>query len=59
MQAGFTVTCHLARESSKRWRHIVREEMDNAGAVELLMPALQAAELWQESRPLVYISDRN
>ncbi|KKB44701.1 proline--tRNA ligase [Bacillus thermotolerans] len=28
---------------------IVREEMDNAGAVELLMPALQQAELWQES----------
>lgn len=28
---------------------IVREEMDSAGAVELLMPALQAAELWQES----------
>jgi prolyl-tRNA synthetase len=28
---------------------IVREEMDYAGAVELLMPALQQAELWQES----------
>ncbi|TKC18691.1 proline--tRNA ligase [Robertmurraya kyonggiensis] len=28
---------------------IVREEMDDTGAVELLMPALQAAELWQES----------
>ncbi|MBO9128855.1 proline--tRNA ligase [Bacillus sp. 165] len=28
---------------------IVREEMNNAGAVELLMPAMQAAELWQES----------
>jgi prolyl-tRNA synthetase len=28
---------------------IVREEMDHAGAVELLMPALQQAELWQES----------
>jgi len=28
---------------------IVREEMDRAGAVELLMPAVQPAELWQES----------
>ncbi|HET7358866.1 MAG TPA: proline--tRNA ligase [Rhodanobacteraceae bacterium] len=28
---------------------IVREEMDRAGAVELLMPTLQLAELWRES----------
>ncbi|MBI5451645.1 MAG: proline--tRNA ligase [Gammaproteobacteria bacterium] len=28
---------------------IVREEMDRAGAQELLMPAVQPAELWQES----------
>lgn len=28
---------------------IVREEMDKAGAVELIMPAIQPAELWQES----------
>jgi prolyl-tRNA synthetase len=28
---------------------IVREEMDAAGAIELLMPAVQPAELWQES----------
>ncbi|MCP8969030.1 proline--tRNA ligase [Ectobacillus ponti] len=28
---------------------IIREEMENAGAVELLMPALQPAELWQDS----------
>ena len=28
---------------------IVREEMDKAGAVELLMPVVQPAELWQES----------
>lgn len=28
---------------------IVREEMDRAGAQELLMPAMQPAELWQES----------
>lgn len=28
---------------------IVREEMDRAGALEVLMPAVQPAELWQES----------
>jgi prolyl-tRNA synthetase len=28
---------------------IIREEMNNAGALELLMPAVQPAELWQES----------
>jgi prolyl-tRNA synthetase len=28
---------------------IIREEMDRAGAIELLMPVIQPAELWQES----------
>jgi prolyl-tRNA synthetase len=28
---------------------VVRDEMDRAGALELLMPAVQPAELWQES----------
>jgi prolyl-tRNA synthetase len=28
---------------------VVREEMNRAGAIELLMPAVQPAELWQES----------
>lgn len=28
---------------------IVREEMDAAGALEILMPGIQPAELWQES----------
>ncbi len=28
---------------------IVREEMNSAGAIELLMPVVQPAELWQES----------
>ncbi|MDO7594950.1 MAG: proline--tRNA ligase [Burkholderiaceae bacterium] len=30
--------------------HIVREEMDRAGAVELAMPVVQPAELWQETK---------
>ena len=29
---------------------IVREEMNRAGAIELLMPAVQPAELWQETK---------
>jgi prolyl-tRNA synthetase len=33
----------------RRVETIVREEMDRTGALELLMPAVQPAELWQES----------
>ncbi|MEW8986719.1 MAG: proline--tRNA ligase, partial [Bacillus sp. (in: firmicutes)] len=39
----------MAQRVLKKIETIVREEMDNAGAVELLMPAMQQAELWQES----------
>jgi prolyl-tRNA synthetase len=39
----------LAHKVLKKIEQIVREEMNNAGASELLMPALQQAELWQES----------
>ena len=39
----------LAKRVLQKVEQIVREEMENAGAVELLMPALQQAELWQES----------
>ncbi|MDH5325050.1 MAG: proline--tRNA ligase [Gammaproteobacteria bacterium] len=45
---------------------IVREEMDNAGAQEVLMPCVQPAELWQESSrweqygpELLRLSDRH
>ncbi len=33
----------------RKVEHIVREEMNRAGALELLMPAVQPAELWQET----------
>lgn len=39
----------LGKRVLQKVETIVREEMDKAGAVELLMPALQQAELWQES----------
>ncbi len=33
----------------RKVEHVVREEMDASGAIELLMPAVQPAELWRES----------
>jgi prolyl-tRNA synthetase len=33
----------------RRVENIIREEMNRAGALEILMPAVQPAELWQES----------
>jgi prolyl-tRNA synthetase len=33
----------------RKVENIVREEMDSAGALELLLPAIQPAELWRES----------
>ncbi len=45
----FTSYLPLAKKALEKIEQIVREEMEKAGAVELLMPALQPAELWQES----------
>jgi prolyl-tRNA synthetase len=39
----------LAKRVLQKIEQIVREEMDATGAVELLMPTLQQAELWQAS----------
>lgn len=39
----------LALRVLKKIEQIVREEMDKAGAQELLMPIVQPAEIWQES----------
>ena len=33
----------------KKIEQIVREEMNRAGAIEMLMPTLQQADLWRES----------
>jgi prolyl-tRNA synthetase len=33
----------------RKVEHIIREEMNRGGAIELLMPAVQPAELWHES----------
>ncbi len=39
----------IGLRSVRKVEAIVREEMNRAGALELLMPAVQPAELWQES----------
>jgi prolyl-tRNA synthetase len=39
----------LGLRTLKKVERIVREEMDRAGAFELVMPVIQPAELWQES----------
>lgn len=39
----------LAKRVLEKIEDIIRDEMDSAGAQEILMPALQPAELWHES----------
>ncbi len=39
----------LGLRSLKKVENIIREEMDRAGAQEILMPALQPSELWEKS----------
>ncbi|MDO9335506.1 MAG: proline--tRNA ligase [Caulobacter sp.] len=47
--AGIYAWLPLGLRVLKKVEQIVREEMDRAGAVELLMPTLQLADLWRES----------
>jgi len=47
--AGVYAYLPLALRSLKKVETIIREELDKIGCAELLMPALQPAELWQES----------
>ena len=49
LAAGVYAYLPLGRRVLRRLEGIVREEMDRAGAQELLMPAMQPAELWQAS----------
>jgi len=49
LSAGVYVYMPLLYRTLSRLSQIVREEMEAAGAVELLMPALQPRELWEES----------
>ncbi len=47
--AGIYAWLPLGFRVLKKVEQIVREEMDRAGAIELLMPTLQLADLWRES----------
>src|SRR3954452_7573145 len=49
LAAGIYSYLFLAQRSLLKIQQIVREEMDAMGAQELLLPALNPAELWQES----------
>jgi len=48
--AGIYTWMPLGLRVLRKVEKIVREEMNHAGALELLMPAVQPAELWQESK---------
>ncbi|MEW6253633.1 MAG: proline--tRNA ligase, partial [Planctomycetota bacterium] len=47
--AGLYTWMPLGLRVLRRVEAIVREEMNRAGAIELLMPAVQPAELWEET----------
>ncbi|PZC48592.1 MAG: prolyl-tRNA synthetase [Chloroflexi bacterium] len=49
LAAGVYSYMPLAWRSLRKIETIIRDEMDRAGAQELLMPAIQPVELWQES----------
>ena len=64
--AGIYTYLPLGLRSMQKLEAIVREEMNRAGAIELLMPAIQPAELWMESgrwqqygKELLRIKDRH
>ncbi len=64
--AGIYTYLPLGLRSVQKLESIVRQEMERAGSVELLMPAIQPAELWMESgrwqkygKELLRIQDRH
>ncbi len=66
LAAGLYTWLPLGLRVLRKVETIVREEMDRSGALELFMPAVQPAELWQESGrwekygpELLRISDRH
>jgi len=49
LSAGIYNYLPLGLRSIRKFENIVREEMNKADAIEMLMPSVQPAELWQES----------
>jgi prolyl-tRNA synthetase len=66
LAAGIYTYMPMGLRSIRKIENIIREEMNRAGAVELLMPVIQPAELWMESGrwqkmgpELLRLKDRN
>jgi prolyl-tRNA synthetase len=66
LASGLYTWLPLGLRVLKKVENIVREEMDNAGALEILMPAVQPSELWMETErwekygnELLKITDRH
>lgn len=64
--AGLYTWMPMGLRVLRKVENIVREEMNRAGSIELLMPVIQPAELWQESgrwefygKELLRIKDRH
>jgi prolyl-tRNA synthetase len=49
LASGMYTWLPLGYKVLRKVENIIREEMDKTGALEVLMPAIQPAELWQES----------
>jgi len=49
LASGLFTWMPLGLRVLRKVENVVREEMDRAGALELVMPAIQPAELWRES----------
>ena len=49
LAAGIYTWTTIGLRTLRKVENIIREEMNRAGAFEVLMPAVQPAELWQES----------
>jgi prolyl-tRNA synthetase len=47
--SGIYTFLPLGYKVLKKIENIIREEMNNAGAIEILMPVVQPSELWQQS----------
>ena len=49
LASGLYTWSPLGLRVLRKVEHVVREEMDRAGAIELLMPSIQPRELWEET----------
>lgn len=49
LAAGLYTWMPIGLRTLRKVENIIREEMNNSGAIEVLMPSVQPSELWQES----------